>query len=164
MESKIEKESLYECLNVCLKNELPEEYKDEGKNNWARAIVHVVKCDNSNNYAVALNDGYGKPSIIKDFGNMAAIVRIDRIHVVDPIYNSMLPDLRNHSQIAIYLENMGEDIVKVKTMLSAEKLDGSSKTDEEKKKDRADVKAMVIRHAIREHMEKYTEFTTNKES
>lgn len=156
IESKTEKESLIEALNFSYKNELPEEYKDT-KRVWARAIVKVLKCDNSRNYAVAYNNGNNGADIIKDFGNMASIVKVENVYPIDYLDTSTMPDLRKQSDIVSYLSRHGLDEEKVKALISSTDENGEKKSDEVKEADRQKVKALVISNAMSDYIEFHKE-------
>ena len=62
------------------------------------------------------------------------------------------PDLRNKNDIVSYLSVNGIDKEYVSQLLSTKKQDGSDKTDEEKKSDKAIVKKLVVRIAVKNQL------------
>lgn len=147
MESKNEQISLMECMSLSRMTELPKEW--DGKRIWLKAIVKVSKCDNSKNYALAENNGRNKPSIMRDFGNMARIVSIDAIYPTYYMSENQKPDLRNKTDIITYLGNAGFNKENVEFMLGTVGKNGEDKTDEEKKADKETVKMWVNEVSIK---------------
>lgn len=111
---------------------LPNLPKEAGDGMWIKAIVKVTKCDNSSNYAIALNSSDGKPRIVRDFGNMARIKRIDNIYPYYVMPNEAIPDLRNRQSVIDYLRSMcGYTAEEATQLLSRKKADGTDKTAED---------------------------------
>lgn len=140
---------------------LPKEATD---NLWMKAVVKVTKCDNSENYAIALNTINGKPSVIRDFGNMAKITSIDNIYPYYVMPKGAMPNLRNKQDIATYLSVMtdmtSDDVLQ---KLSRKKEDGTDKTEEEIKANKDEIEALVTRAAFEQEMKICSEYdkTTN---
>ena len=147
MESKNEQISLTECLSLSRINELPKEW--DGKKTWLKAIVKVTKCDNSCNYALADNNGRNNPSIMRDFGNMARIVKVEGIYPTYYMSENQKPDLRNKTDIVTYLANAGYNKDNVEFLLGTAGKNGEDKTDEEKKADKETVKMWVNEVSIK---------------
>ena len=147
MESKNEQISLTECLSLSRITELPKEW--DGKKTWLKAIVKVTKCDNSCNYALADNNGRNKPSIMRDFGNMARIVKVEGIYPTYYMSENQKPDLRNKTDIVTYLANAGYKKDNVEFLLGMAGKNGEDKTDEEKKADKETVKMWVNEVSIK---------------
>lgn len=136
---------------------LPKEGSD---NLWIKAIVEVKKCDNSSNYAIAVNNVDGKPNIVQDFGNMARIVSIGKIYPYYIMPKSAIPDLRNRQDITSYLESMGVSTAEETAKLfSKKKEDGTDKTTEEIKADKDTIKNLVLQTAFKAEMMNYKEYT-----
>lgn len=114
-----EQSSLTDALNECQVTELPSELSEDS-DIWLVAIVKVRKCNGKANYAKAVNDGYGNPKIVKDFGTMAAIVRIDKIYPVEYLRKSAIPKIRDAKQFVTYLSMHGEDKERIAAMLPEE--------------------------------------------
>ena len=151
MESKIEKESLVDCLSICRINSLNKEW--DGKKTWLKAIVRVKKCDNSVNYAIAENDGKNNASVIRDFGNMARIKKIEAIYPTYYLQENQKPDLRNKSDIVSYLNNFGYDRHTIEYLLGNTHKNGTEKTDEQKKLHKEKVKSIVNFVSIRSQLD-----------
>lgn len=145
-------ETLTEALIEAKCAALPKEKQDnEGKSSvWAQAIVKVKKCDNTENYALAVNDGNDNPVIVKDFGSVATIVSVNAIHPYSFISQRAMPDLRKKSEILAFLTSYGYSQRKVESILSLRDGNGNDKTAEQKRADVASIKAMVYRVCINE--------------
>lgn len=137
----MEDKTLIDVLSICRVKELGKEW--DGKKLWLKAIVKVTKCDNSKNYAIAYNNGYNKPFIVRDFGNMARIASIDAIYPFYYIQESQKPDLRNKTDIIKYLGDNGYDKENIEYLLNTKDEEGNEKTVEQKKEDKDKVKSMV---------------------
>lgn len=76
--STIKDKTLIEALSYCDLNVVPEE--DTKEYIWIKALARVKKADGSSNYAVCERDKDANPKIVKDFGSVAAIVKIDKFY------------------------------------------------------------------------------------
>lgn len=76
--STIKDKTLIEALSYCDLNVVPEE--DTKEYIWIRALALVKKTDGSSNYAVCERDKEANPKIVKDFGSVAAIVKIEKFY------------------------------------------------------------------------------------
>lgn len=74
--STIKDKTLIEALSYCDLNVVPEE--DTKEYIWIKALALVKKADGSSNYAVCERDKESNPKIVKDFGSVAAIVKIEK--------------------------------------------------------------------------------------
>lgn len=148
---KAEDMSLTDALSYAAKILLPEEYSPEGQP-WVMAIVHVTKCNAKSNYAIAKNDGDGRPAIIKDFGEPARIMRVNHIYPYVLLSNMYIPDLRNHTDIINYLSDRGYDADNVRSLLGTKDKTGEDKPDDIKKSDKNTVKGWVVREAIKNQL------------
>lgn len=152
--------SLMEALSCEGLPNLPKEGCD---NLWIKAIVKVTKCDNSSNYAVALNSVDGKPNIIRDFGNMARIKSIDNIYPYYVMPKDAIPDLRNKQDIVEYLSNMcGYTVEEATLLMSRKKADGTDKTPEEIKADKETAKKAITDTAFKVEMQNYLTYINAK--
>ena len=140
-------ESLTEALAYAKLTKLPNEWEDRG-GVWTKAVVLVTKTNTKKNYAIAVNYGDNKPSIVKDFGDVCMIAKVEHIYPYYYLDDSYNPDLRNKNDIINYLSCNGFDENYIKGLLSNKKLDGQDKTDEEKKSDKGKVKGFVVQTAI----------------
>ena len=147
MESISEQISLSEALSESHVVSLPKEWENKNMQ-WALAIVKVRKNNMSTNYAIAENDGSGRPIIIKDFGFSAKIVQIISIHPYAMLTNNYTPDLRNKQDMKRYLLANGHDEDEITNLFSLKKEDGEDKSEEEKSFDRELIKKMIVRAAV----------------
>lgn len=149
MKKKRLEETLLEALNEARCVVLPIVLDTNRKNAiWAQAIVKVTKCDMTENYALAINNGRDIPVIVKDFGSAAAIVSIDSIHPYSYFPINALPDLRKKSEILSFLVSYGYDRRKIEAILSPKDANGEEKTGEQKREDIATIKSMIYRICI----------------
>lgn len=151
MVSRLEQETLIEMLNLAKVKDLPKEYK-EGDDIWIMAIARVVKCDNSINYVMVVNNGDNKPSIIKDLGKSATVKRFLGIYPVHSLTNKYMPSLRKQEDIVKYLELRMNNPETVTQLLSTTKEDGTAKTEEERKADKDVVKKYIVRCALNDEL------------
>lgn len=149
--NNIEEDSLTEALSYAKLNCLPNEWEERG-GVWTKAVVHVLKVNTTKNYAIAVNDGTGNPSIVKDFGSTSRIVLVDKIYPFYYLDSSYQPDLRNKADIINYLSNNGFQESDIKQLLSNKRKDGQEKTDDEKKSDREIVKKYVIKISVKNQL------------
>lgn len=147
MESKIEEESLMDALSYSRVTQLGKEWG--GRRPWVKAIVKVEKCDNSRNYALAENDGTGKPNITRDFGNCARIVKVLAIYPTYILKDTDTPNLKNKSEIVRYLSSGGYDADETTALLADTDSEGNPKTQEKLAEDQALVKSRVIALAVK---------------
>lgn len=150
MKEKMKSEdiSLVDALSYSAKISLPEEYDEKKGAIWVLAIIHVTKCNGKSSYAIAKNNGYGIPEIIKDFGAIAKVQKVNHIYPYFYLNNTNLPDLRNHADIVNYLSYKGYDSDEVKLLLGTVKEDGTPKTKDEKEKDKQKLKKVIYYEAI----------------
>ena len=151
MESLSEQISLTDALSEARLPELPKEWENKSIH-WASAIVRVRKNNLRINYALAENDGEDNPLVVKDFGSSAKIVEVLGIYPYNYLNDNYSPDLRNKNDIVSYLSVNGIDKEYVSQLLSTKKQDGSDKTDEEKKSDKAIEKKIVVRIAVKNQL------------
>lgn len=149
---KSEEISLTDALSYAARTALPAEYDPKGQP-WVLAIVHVTKCNGKSNYAIAENDGYGRPVITKDFGSVARIVKTNKIFPYILLNNMNLPDLRNHTDIVNYLSHRGYDENDVRYLLGTKDKGDTDKTEEQKKADKLTVKSWIICEAIKNQIQ-----------
>lgn len=147
--SKHEEFSLIEALSTAKLPQLPEEYVASDGKVWVLAIVLVTKCNTKRNYAIAINDGDGSPMVIRDFGSVAQIVKIEHIYPYHYMTNMSTPNLRNKQEIICYLSNAGYSEDDVKYLLSTKDINNVDKTNEQKEADRNTVKKWVMQVAIK---------------
>lgn len=144
------RESLSDALNWAKIGELPEKQdKRKSKKIWIAAIALVTKVDNSRNYAVVFNDGFGQPRIKKDFGKIALIKSIDELYPYDFLMEVDRPLLKNQLDIRNYVVSYGSDPKKIDYLLSENEADGTPKSEEKVKADLTKVRDYVDYHSIK---------------
>lgn len=144
--------TLSQALSLAAVPELPAEL-EEGVTDWIKAIVHVKKCNNRENYALAVNDGNGSMSIVKDFGSTCAIKEILHVYPYAKLSLKSRPVLRNKEEIVAYLVMHGENEEMVRQLLSSTTKSGKEKADATKANDKGKIKAMVNKYALAEDIE-----------
>lgn len=155
-----EEKTLSEALFCAGLTSLP---KENSESLWIKAIVKVKKCDNSNNYAIALNSADGKPSVIRDFGNMARIVKIENVYPFYIMPKDAIPDLRNRQDIIEYLSNMcGYTVEEATLLMSRKKADGTDKTADEIKADKETAKKVITEVAFNTELQNYLTYINAK--
>lgn len=146
MDSMIEMDTMVSALNECGLGELPTKL---GRSDvWAKAILKVTKSDGSRNYCIAENTQDTFPKIIKDYGNMAAITKIEAIYPVLLLDKTNMPDLRSQKDCINYLSVHGVDKDMVAKLLNTKDVNGEPKSEEETSKGKKAVKDMIIKNAI----------------
>lgn len=89
MAKDILRESLIDALSWASLRELPE--KDNGENIWIRALALVSKRDGSKAYVALVKGKNGEGRIIRDFGSVSMIVKIEEIYAFEYLDSSYLP-------------------------------------------------------------------------
>ena len=143
--------TLTDVLSEARIKELPDELS-ENDITWVKAIVLVTKCDASRNYALAINAGDGKPSIIKDYGSVAKIARIDKIYPYIKLNSANSPSLNNKRDILMFFKSARyseEKVAEIEALLANKNADGEEKSKEQLEKDRAIVKREIINLSIK---------------
>ena len=73
-------ESLFDCLAFCKLSQLPE--KEDGKSVWLNAIAKTRKNDGCYYYCYVERDKDGKPKIMRDFGAVRTIVKMEEFYPI----------------------------------------------------------------------------------
>lgn len=149
MASNIEENSLYEILTELKMSEMPEELPAETENIWVKALVRVQKRDTSINYAIALNNGRGGTSIIKDSGRMSTIVKILNIYPLNYLDKRDIPTFNKQADYVMYLVNNGYNEEECQSLISRKDKDGNDKDAETLERDRNEIKQRVIEVCIK---------------
>lgn len=149
MVSNIEENSLYEILTELKMSEMPEELPAETENIWVKALVRVQKRDTSINYAIALNNGRGGTSIIKDSGRMSTIVKILNIYPLNYLEKRDIPTFNKQADYVMYLVNNGYNEEECQSLISRKDKDGNDKDAETLERDRNEIKQRVIEVCIK---------------
>lgn len=89
MAKDVLRESLIDALSWASLRELPE--KDNGENIWIRALALVSKRDGSKAYVALVKGKNGEDRIIRDFGSVSMIVKIEEIYAFEYLDSSYLP-------------------------------------------------------------------------
>lgn len=93
MEDKKLRQSLLSALQWASIRSLPE--KDNGEHVWVYALGLVSKRDGSKGY-VALSKGEdGENKVVKDFGSISQIAKIEEIYPYLYLDGNFLPDFKN---------------------------------------------------------------------
>lgn len=79
MLSKTE-QSMFDCLAFCKLSQLPE--KEDGKSVWVNAIAKTRKNDGCYYYCYVERGKDGKPKIMRDFGAVRAIVKMEEFYPI----------------------------------------------------------------------------------
>lgn len=149
MASRIEENSLYEMIEELRISEMPEELPAETENIWVKALVRVQKRDTSINYAIALNNGRGGVSIIKDSGRMSTIVKILNIYPLNYLDKRDIPTFNKQADYVMYLVNNGYNEEECQSLISRKDKDGNDKDAETLERDRNEIKQRVIETCIK---------------
>ena len=73
-------ESMFDCLAFCKLSQLPE--KEDGKSVWVNAIAKTRKNDGCYYYCYVERDKDGKPKIMRDFGAVRTIVKMEEFYPI----------------------------------------------------------------------------------
>ena len=89
MAKDIFRESLINALSWASLREIPE--KDNGEHIWIRALALVSKRDGSKAYVAIAKGKKGEDRIIKDFGSISQIVKVEEVYPYSYLDDSYLP-------------------------------------------------------------------------
>ena len=92
----IEKTSLIECLSWCALRELPQEY--DGKNIYIYAVAKVSKTDGSTSYCAITKGNDGNDKVLKDFGTIARISKIEKVYPYVYLDSFYVPNCKNKEE------------------------------------------------------------------
>ena len=107
MES-IKKKSLISCLAALDLRDLPKEWDKE--NIWILAVGLISKIDGTFSYAALKKDKNGDARVVKDFGNICAIRKIEKVYPYKFLDASFMPMFKTRAkdERIAWLERMGE--------------------------------------------------------
>ena len=107
MES-IKEKSLISCLAALDLRDLPKEWDKEDV--WILAVGLVSKIDGTFSYAALRKDEDGDARVVKDFGNICAIRKIEKLYPYKYLDASFMPFFKTRSkdERISWLELMGE--------------------------------------------------------
>lgn len=104
----IKEKSLINCLAALDLRDLPKEWDKE--NIWILAVALVSKIDGTHSYAAIKKDKDGKDKVWKDFGNVCALNKIEKVYPYKYLDASFMPYFKTRSkdERIAWLERMGE--------------------------------------------------------
>lgn len=107
MES-IKEKSLISCLAALDLRDLPKEWDKE--NVWILAVGLISKIDGTFSYAALKKDKNGDARVVKDFGNICAIRKIEKVYPYKFLDASFMPMFKTRAkdERIAWLERMGE--------------------------------------------------------
>ena len=136
--------TLQEALSDAKLTDLPKEWTPDSNVTWITAIVLCTKIGGIHEYVRCVNDGDNRPIVKRDYGKPATIIKYDRIFPIHTLEKRFMPDLRSDKAIIAFLEKCG-----YKTEVIEAKLNKEGKSPEDVKADRAVVKTLVTKAAIK---------------
>lgn len=86
--------NLYAALNWASLAELPPEY--DGENIYIDSLALVSKRDGTKSYVAMTKDDNGNDKIIKDFGTVSQIVKVEKIYPYIYLDSSFLPNFESN--------------------------------------------------------------------
>lgn len=89
MAKDVLRESLINALSWASLRELPP--KDNGENIWIKALALVSKRDGSKAYVALMKGKNGEDRLIKDFGTVSQVVKIEEVYAYSYLDSSYLP-------------------------------------------------------------------------
>ena len=104
----IKKKSLISCLAALDLRDLPKEWDKEDV--WILAVGLVSKIDGTFSYAALRKDEDGNARVVKDFGNICAIRKIEKVYPYKFLDASFMPMFKTRAkdERIAWLERMGE--------------------------------------------------------
>ena len=103
----IKEKSLINCLAALDLRDLPKEWDKEDV--WILAVGLVSKIDGTFSYTALRKDEDGNARVVKDFGNICAIRKIEKVHPYKFLDASFMPMFKTRSkdERIAWLERMG---------------------------------------------------------
>ena len=104
----IKKKSLISCLAALDLRDLPKEWDKEDV--WILAVGLISKIDGTFSYAALKKDENGDARVVKDFGNICAIRKIEKVYPYKFLDASFMPMFKTRAkdERIAWLERMGE--------------------------------------------------------
>lgn len=104
----IKEKSLINCLAALDLRDLPKEWDKE--NVWILAVGLLSKIDGTFSYAALRKDEDGNARVVKDFGNICAIRRIEKVYPYKFLDASFMPTFKTRAkdERIAWLERMNE--------------------------------------------------------
>ena len=104
--------SLFDCLAFCKLSQLPE--KEDGKSVWVNAIAKTRKNDGCYYYCYVERDKDGKPKIMRDFGAVRTIVKMEEFYPIVYLDSSYVKKFKKDDEgtasLIEYLKSIGVKI------------------------------------------------------
>lgn len=95
--NKITQESMIDALSYCALRDLPPE--DEGKDVWVSALALVAKADGNLYFAYVEKDPKtGDNRIIKDFGSMSVIRKVETYYPISYLKSEYMPEFKTKTK------------------------------------------------------------------
>ena len=111
MLSKTE-QSMFDCLAFCKLSQLPE--KEDGKSVWVNAIAKTRKNDGCNYYAYVERGKDGKPKIMRDFGAVRTIVKMEEFYPIVYLDSSYVKKFKKDDEgTALLVEYLKSEGLKI---------------------------------------------------
>ena len=105
-------ESMFDCLAFCKLSQLPE--KEDGKSVWLNAIAKTRKNDGCYYYCYVERDKDGKPKIMRDFGAVRTIVKMEEFYPILYLDSSYVKKFKKDEEgtalLVEYLKSIGVKI------------------------------------------------------
>ena len=105
-------QSMFDCLAFCKLSQLPE--KEDGKSVWLNAIAKTKKNDGCYYYAYVERGKDGKPKIMRDFGAVRTIVKMEEFYPILYLDSSYVKKFKKDEEgtalLAEYLKSVGVKI------------------------------------------------------
>lgn len=105
-------QSMFDCLAFCKLSQLPE--KEDGKSVWLNAIAKTKKNDGCYYYAYVERGKDGKPKIMRDFGAIRTIVKMEEFYPIVYLDSSYVKKFKKDEEgtasLIEYLKSIGVKI------------------------------------------------------
>lgn len=105
-------QSMFDCLAFCKLSQLPE--KEDGKSVWVNAIAKTRKNDGCYYYCYVERDKDGKPKIMRDFGAVRTIVKMEEFYPIVYLDSSYVKKFKKDDEgtasLIEYLKSIGVKI------------------------------------------------------
>ena len=104
----IKEKSLINCLAALDLRDLPKEW--DGEDVYILAVGLASKIDGTFSYAALKKDKDGKDKVVKDFGNVCALRKIEKVYPYKYLDSTFMPYFKTRSkdERIAWLERMGE--------------------------------------------------------
>ena len=105
-------QSMFDCLAFCKLSQLPE--KEDGKSVWLNAIAKTRKNDGCYYYAYVERGKDGKPKIMRDFGAVRTIVKMEEFYPILYLDSSYVKKFKKDEEgTALLVEYLKSEGVKI---------------------------------------------------